>query len=1110
LRGSETSSGAGSFLAGYDRTLTGGGFPYHAPQPDATTSLLIRSDDPSARIAWLTEAVPASQTGDFVRFLMLADIQVNAGDPRTWTMRINERDAFTIVTPRSQTPREHCWRGPEGSRLGLVHVEIDKYGDLMGCLILSVPRRWTRTGEPLRIEVRGEGAGSRTWFMVYEYAARDRVAFTPTQAVRQSVEPRDGVCGPRQVVRVEIVRYAPPARAEVSIGPERSALDLRFGYNVGYLDVPEVTAATTVAGSVIVTGTASAESTVIHEGEITLSPVARRTVHLLAHSHVDIGYTHLQDEVERMQWAHLEKAIELARRTREYPPAARYRWNTEVMWAVDSYLRQAAPSRKAEDLRGAVREGWIELDALFANELTALCSPAELVELTEAGRRIARECGIPLRSAMITDIPGFTWSLVTVLAQSGVRYFSVGPNRGHRVGHMTEKLGDRPFWWESPSGEERILCWVHAEGYSLFHTRMYAETIENRLDEAAILPCLERLSASGFPYETFVLRYNVGSDNGPPHEAMPEVVRDWNERYLTPRLVISTVSEAFSALEVEAGDRLPVLRGDLTAYWEDGAGSTALETAINRAGAERLRQAEAVYAMTRPEAYPAEEFRDAWRSALLFDEHTWGSWNSISEPDAELTRDQWEAKRSYALKADAGSRRLLQRALRAHISGTGHAGMPDRLPRTLEVINTECRLRSDLVKIACGSDAVRVLDASGAEVPAQPLSSGELAFVARDVPPLGSRLYRLERRSGAHDGEQTAGNAVPFVFSDRGLDSEEFSVRVDPTDGSIRSLRRLPEGTELVDPSAPSGLNAYLYVPGRDPAAAQPAREVTIEPGEKGPVLASLRVTSQAPGCERLTREIMLVAALDHVEWLDTLEKSAVRTPEGVHFAFPLNVPGAALRYDLAFGSCRVEEDQIPGGNRNYITAAYAVDASSDSFGITLACPDAPLVEIGALRADPIVTGWCERLESSSRLYGYVMNNYWETNYRAEQPGTVRLRYLIRPHGRPSLHEIRTFGVAARRPLLVATAGDPPAPALIPCPAGAGLEIVRLHPTATERGRSREMLMILHNAGDRQLRVDWPRPPRRIRLCDLDGRNPQDLDGKLILPPYGVRSVLVE
>ena len=44
--------------------------------------------------------------------------------------------------------------------------------------------------------------------------------------------------------------------------------------------------------------------------------------------------------------------------------------------------------------------------------------------------------------------------------------------------------------------------------------------------------------------------------------------------------------------EQEYGAQIPEYRGDFTPYWEDGACSTARETAIAREASERLTQAQ--------------------------------------------------------------------------------------------------------------------------------------------------------------------------------------------------------------------------------------------------------------------------------------------------------------------------------------------------------------------------------------------------------------------------------------------------------------------------------------------------------------------------------------
>ena len=163
-------------------------------------------------------------------------------------------------------------------------------------------------------------------------------------------------------------------------------------------------------------------------------------LYLLPHSHVDIGYTHVQTDVERRQWQNIEEAMELCRRTADYPPEARFKWNMEVLWAVESYLKQASPEKRAAFIE-AVKRGQIGLDGLFGNELTGLCRPEELMHLTDYARRLAREHGVAIDSAMISDVPGYTWGLVPAMAQNGIKYFSIGPNHCHRIGLTLERVG---------------------------------------------------------------------------------------------------------------------------------------------------------------------------------------------------------------------------------------------------------------------------------------------------------------------------------------------------------------------------------------------------------------------------------------------------------------------------------------------------------------------------------------------------------------------------------------------------------------------------------------------------------------------------------------------
>ncbi|MFN8581732.1 MAG: hypothetical protein U0163_12240 [Gemmatimonadaceae bacterium] len=49
-----------------------------------------------------------------------------------------------------------------------------------------------------------------------------------------------------------------------------------------------------------------------------VAPVVRRTVYLIPHAHLDIGYTDLQQHVERRHWATYDSALAVIERTRDY------------------------------------------------------------------------------------------------------------------------------------------------------------------------------------------------------------------------------------------------------------------------------------------------------------------------------------------------------------------------------------------------------------------------------------------------------------------------------------------------------------------------------------------------------------------------------------------------------------------------------------------------------------------------------------------------------------------------------------------------------------------------------------------------------------------------
>ena len=74
------------------------------------------------------------------------------------------------------------------------------------------------------------------------------------------------------------------------------------------------------------------------------------------------------------------------------------------------------------------------------------------------------------------------------------------------------------------------------------------------------------------------------------------------------------------------------------------------------------------------------------------------------------------------------------------------------------------------------------------------------------------------------------------------------------------------------------------------------------------------------------------------------------------------------------------------------------MDVADSHGGVTIVSVDAPLIQLDAIHTDAIVTGWVDSLPVTGTVFSYVMNNYWETNYRAAQEGPNEWRYAIRLH----------------------------------------------------------------------------------------------------------------
>jgi len=985
-----------NWISGYEKEITGENIQYYSAFPDyATTALLTRATDGHKTIAWQTAKVPANTSGPYVYFSWVAGHSTaTSSGPRHFDLYVNDKKLLTFTTlPGNQSP-VWSFATPDSSRLVFQQTTRDGASDAHGLMFLRLPKNLVTPGQPVTLKIIGQAQQSNDWFMTFKFTFQEKVDIHPQPFLLQNG---------KQPIALTALHFGTPQTIQISAGGKQVAT-YKIEDGVSHFDIP--VDAVTHPDSIRIVVRDSKK--ILADKYVQLSPVTYREISLIHHSHTDIGYSHLQPDVLKIHLKNIDDALKMIAATRDYPEAARFKWNIESLWAVENYLKQATPEQKTAFIQ-AVKSGSICLSALYANILTGLSLPEEMFHYTDYANQLTKEYGIKIPSAMISDVPGYTWNTVTALAHGGVKYFSSGPNYlgenhpylGDRVGHFVRTWGDKPVWWESPSGKEKILFWAGGKGYSSWHGTAPGGVFERGPQRIAAY--LQELDAKHYPYDMVQWRYNIVADNGPIDTSISRFVKAWNEKYKSPKLILNTTDKLFETFNSRYGNQLPVVRGDITPYWEDGAASTAQESGQNRINSLKLQELTTAAAILHPAGYNENDYYRAWTNVIMFHEHTWGAHNSITEPDVPFVTEQWRIKKQFMLDADSITRKIETSLL---------GSFTDAASRKIAVVNTLSWNRDGIVKISTPGKSVT--DAQGNRYPLQQLQSGEYVFLARNIPALGTAVYQVT--------DAPAPAATVFTQTNNSLSNGRITLTWDPHNGSITTLRT-GDVYNYAGVYREQGLNSYWYVPGLDPVAATTNNAVQVKVLETGPVVTTIALMSAGPGLNKLEKRITLYANADAAILENILDKKAVREKEAVHFGFPFNISSPQTTLDAGYGTLRYLTDQLPGSNMDFLFGRRWVDIANTSHGVQWMLLETPMVEPSQMIDERNVImqshkEWRKSGEPTATWFNYIMNNYWHTNYKSDQDGLSSYHYALRPHTVATATEQEQAATAFTQPLL--------------------------------------------------------------------------------------------
>lgn len=326
-----------------------------------------------------------------------------------------------------------------------------------------------------------------------------------------------------------------------------------------------------------------------------------RVVHLVAKTHLDLGFTALASEVEQQYLDDFfPRAVAVASELRDAGGPERLVWTTGS-WILHRALHQADGGRAAA-VDAAIHAGDLAWHAL------PLTTHTELLDapLFRAGLGISQELderfGRTTTAAKMTDVPGHTRSMVPLLAEAGVTFLHLGVNPAWPVPDVPPV-----FRWRSPDGAEVVVAY-QAGGYG---------------GEITVAGCDEALAF-----------LHSGDNLGPPSvDDVRAAHAELRARFPDAEVRASTLDAFARALAASgAVADLPVVTAEIGDPWIFGVASDPQKVAAYRWLLDLQRRFTELDGSPGP-TRPAEEVVPFDRTMLLVAEHTWGLDQKIALPE---------------------------------------------------------------------------------------------------------------------------------------------------------------------------------------------------------------------------------------------------------------------------------------------------------------------------------------------------------------------------------------------------------------------------------------------------------------------------------------------
>jgi len=753
-------------------------------------------------------------------------------------------------------------------------------------------------------------------------------------------------------------------------------------------------------------------------------------------THFDIGYTHrVKDIISYYRTEMIDRALTAMEQSKALPKEQQFAWTAPgwVMAKVMEDWPDQTPERRTR-LDEAFRDGRFVTHAMPFTLETDAAEAEEMARGLVFASALARKTGKPLPiAAKVTDVPGQSNALATVLAQGGVRFLHIGNNWPSGF-VKTPGL----FWWEGPDGSHTLV--MHSVNYGTCDAFWPKDWIGTGPREMQFGHGL--MPPADWPYTVWPAIIVTPDNSGPPNADDVKVYfADAEKQMPGVRFHVGTMDE-FAATILKENPDLPVVKGQMTDTWIHGFLSDPAASKLTRethpllAAAETQRTQMQAWGVALPSAQG--QIATAYENVLLYSEHTFGgaarvdlygeAFKNVDPKAVAELEDAWQDKFDYIKKAHDIAQSLTKENLdtlaRAVTHGAGDAIVYNPLPWP----------RSEIIDIQGQHVRVENIPASGYKTVPGPFAVASHVSSAPSKDPLT-------------------------------LENEFFKVILDPKKGTLTSIVDKRTGREWLDNSDHgvgylnerfsyqqtvdyvkantagrtvglfgSGKNSWLhpgmYKPGLPPNV--PYRAAAPKQGEVVRSLldyAVLRMPGDA--ANHLPASELRVSLPPGQPFIDlelTIKNKAKDNwPEADWLRLPFKVADPHFSVGRALGEMDPTKDILPGANEDMYTVGQGLTISDgDGAGVAVSPLDHPLVSLDRPGIWKFSRGFVPK---KPEVFVNLYNNQWNTNFRYWFAGTWSSRVRVWTFRKDTPADLRLAvpALEARNPLqVVVTQGANP------------------------------------------------------------------------------------